>query len=273
MNCPPHRRLLAQSLRPRPGAAHAVGAPMWKDEGSSRHCLVDDRVMLVRPHPGPLPRERENGAPHGGDSAPRYERAFTMVEIAICLAIIGFALVAIIGILPAGLQVQKENREDTLIVQDGEYFMEAIRSGAMGLDDLVNHVESIVAAGQINTLNSGFNNGHDIIGLLTPPWNTTNAVAIVRAIAGAAAQSGQSSDLAFRYQLTVQQLNYFNSAPELDTNINFQVGSYLHDLRLEFRWPVHANGSVGNGRQVFRALVSGALINDPTNSPFYFFRP
>ena len=37
-----------------------------------------------------------------------------MVEIAICLAVIAFALVAIIGILPAGLQVQKENREDTL---------------------------------------------------------------------------------------------------------------------------------------------------------------
>jgi type II secretory pathway pseudopilin PulG len=237
-------------------------------------------------HPGPLPWERENGlprgagfraggagAPHGGYSAPRHERAFTMVEIAICLAIIGFALVAIIGILPAGLQVQKENREDTLIGQDGEYFMEAIRSGAMGLDDLLNHVESIAAAGQINTLNSGFNNGHDIIGLLTPPWNTTNAVAIVRAIAGAAAQTEPSSGLAFRYQLTVQQLNYSNSVPELDPTVNLPVSSYLHDLRLEFRWPVRPDGSVGNGRQVFRALVSGTLSNDPPGSPFYFFRP
>jgi len=195
-----------------------------------------------------------------------------MVEIAICLAIIGFALVAIIGILPAGLQVQKENREDTLIVQDGEYFMDAIRSGAMGLDDLVNHVEYIVVAGQTNTLNSGFNNGHDIIGLLTPPGNSTNAVAVVRPIGGAAADTGAiARDLAFRYQLTVQQLNYSNSLPELDPN--FLVSSYLRDLRLEFRWPVHANGSVGNGRQVFRALVSGTLINDPSNSTFYFFRP
>ena len=38
-----------------------------------------------------------------------------MIEIALCLAIIGFALVAIIGILPAGMQVQKDNREDTIV--------------------------------------------------------------------------------------------------------------------------------------------------------------
>ena len=39
---------------------------------------------------------------------------FTMVEIAICLAIIGIALVAIIGVLPIGINVQRDNREETL---------------------------------------------------------------------------------------------------------------------------------------------------------------
>ena len=39
--------------------------------------------------------------------------AFTMVEIAICLAIIGFALVAIIGVLPIGMNTQRDNREET----------------------------------------------------------------------------------------------------------------------------------------------------------------
>src|SRR5258708_20837052 len=228
------RRLL---LSERGGSrGRASGAPIRNGEGSSKHYREQASGTLFRPHPGPLPRERENGlprragfraggagAPRGGYSVPRHERAFTMVEIAICLAIIGFALVAIIGILPAGLQVQKENREDTLIGQDGEYFMEAIRSGAMGLDDLVNHVESIAAAGQINTLNNGFNNGHDIIGLLTSPWNyPSNAVAIVRPIAGAAAETAAiARELAFKYQLTVQQLT--NSAPELHPNVNFQV--------------------------------------------------
>ena len=38
--------------------------------------------------------------------------AFTMIEIAICLAIIGIALVAIIGVLPLGMNVQRDNREE-----------------------------------------------------------------------------------------------------------------------------------------------------------------
>ena len=66
-----------------------------------------------------------------------------MVEIAICLAIIGIALVAIIGVLPAGLNVQKDNREETLIDQDATVFLENIRNGARGLDDLTNYVLAI----------------------------------------------------------------------------------------------------------------------------------
>jgi len=68
---------------------------------------------------------------------------FTLVEIALSVAIIGFALVAIIGVLPAGLNVQKENREETIIVHDANYFLDAIRGGARGLDDLTNYVEII----------------------------------------------------------------------------------------------------------------------------------
>ena len=66
-----------------------------------------------------------------------------MVEIAICLAIIGVALVAIIGVLPIGMRTQRDNREETIINQDATMFMEAIRSGARGLDDLTNYVYAI----------------------------------------------------------------------------------------------------------------------------------
>ena len=55
-----------------------------------------------------------------------------MVEIALSLAIIGFALVAIIGILPAGMSVQKDNREQTIINLDGAFLMNAIKSGGGG---------------------------------------------------------------------------------------------------------------------------------------------
>ena len=50
---------------------------------------------------------------------------------------------AIIGVLPVGLNVQKENREETIVVHDANYYIDAIRSGARGLDDLTNYVESI----------------------------------------------------------------------------------------------------------------------------------
>jgi type II secretory pathway pseudopilin PulG len=73
----------------------------------------------------------------------RGNRAFTMIEIALCLGIIAFALVAIIGVLPTGMKVQRENREETIINQDATYILEAIRSGSKGLDELTNYVESI----------------------------------------------------------------------------------------------------------------------------------
>jgi hypothetical protein len=108
-----------------------------------------------------------------------------MVEIALCIAIVAFALVAIIGVLPTGMRVQKDNREDTVINQDGTFWLEAIRSGSLGLDDLTNYVDSITIVrrgvgvsgredyiygdgrrlGNTNT----FPRGSNIIGLLTTP--------------------------------------------------------------------------------------------------------
>ena len=70
-----------------------------------------------------------------------------MIEIAISLAIIGIALVGIIGVLPLGLNTQRDNREKTIIDQDGTVFMEAIRNGQKGSDDLTNYVYAIVNTG------------------------------------------------------------------------------------------------------------------------------
>jgi len=47
------------------------------------------------------------GAP---SQSPRPQSAFTMIEIALCIAVVAIAMVAIIGVLPAGLNVQKQNR-------------------------------------------------------------------------------------------------------------------------------------------------------------------
>lgn len=74
---------------------------------------------------------------------PRPIAAFTMVEIALSLAVIGIALVAILGVLPIGLRMQRENREFTLINQDATVLMEHIRNGAYGQNDLTNYIYAI----------------------------------------------------------------------------------------------------------------------------------
>lgn len=73
-------------------------------------------------------------------SARRDRRGFTLVEIAICLGIIGFALVAIIGILPRGFHTQRDSRQETVIAQDATILFEAVRNGSRGADELTNYV-------------------------------------------------------------------------------------------------------------------------------------
>ncbi len=71
------------------------------------------------------------------------ERAFTMIEIALSLAVIAFALVAVIGVIPTGMTAQKENREETIINQDASIYLQALRNGEVGLDALTNSVPVI----------------------------------------------------------------------------------------------------------------------------------
>jgi type II secretory pathway pseudopilin PulG len=199
---------------------------------------------------------------------PRRTAAFTMVEIAISVAIIAFALVAIIGILPAGLQVQKDNRQDTLIGQDGSYFMEAVRNGAFGAEELKDYVESITVNG---TTKSNFTSGAEVIGLLSTPGVTSTS--IVRAIAGALSdRRPEATDLAFRYELQVQILPFTPIAT--NTVQDFFLPNKLHEIRLLFRWPILPNGTLGNGRQVLRSMISGDFVT-VTNGPnfYYFLRP
>jgi prepilin-type N-terminal cleavage/methylation domain-containing protein len=78
------------------------------------------------------------------------QSAFTMVEVAISLAIIGIALLGIVGVLPLGLNAQRNSREKTIINQDATVFIEAIRNGSRGADDLTNYVYAIVITNAAN---------------------------------------------------------------------------------------------------------------------------
>lgn len=101
---------------------------------------------------GPAPSAREAASTllprrSAAKTGQRFQRgaeaAFTMMEIAISLAVIGIALVAIIGVLPLGMNVQQANREETIVGQDANVLMEAVRNGSLGYDDLTNYVYAV----------------------------------------------------------------------------------------------------------------------------------
>jgi type II secretory pathway pseudopilin PulG len=174
----------------------------------------------------------------------RRETGFTMVEIALCLAIIGFALVAIIGVLPTGLTVQRDNREETIINQEAKVWMDAIQNGARGYDDLTNYVVGItnywsywntpstversgidsytptdsLVTSSSTVLDFRLTSGFRIIGLLSAPkydpsagypFSSNYVVAHVRAMSGSAVDKPGQRDAemlagAFAYRLIVE---------------------------------------------------------------------
>ena len=178
---------------------------------------------------------------------------FTMVEIAISLAVIGIALVAIIGVLPIGMNTQRDNREETIINQDATVLMEAIRGGARGLDHLTNYVYAITNfGGQYNngvlTLSppigytnypSFLTNGANIIGLLSMPeftdpnnyyaaienpssfnvYNSNHIVAYVRSISGPAVEKPPQDNSIIQADAFGYRILCVNAPVAVDTNI------------------------------------------------------
>ncbi|HXI69853.1 MAG TPA: prepilin-type N-terminal cleavage/methylation domain-containing protein [Verrucomicrobiae bacterium] len=322
-------------------------------------CAGDGGAVRSAPVPGrsnvPAARALEKSTPPLPRSSQRPGRAhsaFTLIEIAISLAVIGIALVAIIGVLPLGMNVQRENREGTVINQDATIFLEAISKGARGMDDLTNYVFAITnywtlynsSGGTVNNGQNGYTfgaasvssgvypsspyssarltNGAAIVALLSTPefiadalnlpltnypavpgWlyvgqrygNTfrcysNHIIAYVRSISGAAAEKppqdnqiirgGQNdSGDAFAYHILC-----VNAAVPVDTNVfnlpdvqqaySRQIAANLHELRLTFFWPILPNGRLGTGRQSYRTLIAGQVLNDTAaGNGLYFYQP
>jgi len=245
-------------------------------------------------------------------------RAFTMIEIAISLAIIGIALLGIIGVLPIGLHTQRDNREQTIINQDATVLLEAITSGARGMDDLTNYVYAITnywyftnaqtqatstnadgydfTSSQITKISSPpffpITNGLRIVGLLSTPeftdsaFNPTNnlfnggysnrVVAYVRSLSGPAVEKPPQDNSIMVGDSFTYRVVSVNAPVAMDpNNVNRQLAANLHELRLTFQWPQRPNGSLGGGRQTFRATIAGQVTQTNDNSPFpdlYFYQ-
>jgi len=190
-----------------------------------------------------------------------------MVEIAIAVGVIGFALIAVIGILPQGMTTQKDNREETIISQDAPYLLNSIRNGEMrtNFNIFTNYVESITVvstnAGFSNiylnpllTNNPGPNyyplltNDMNIIGFLSTPefdprvivlFNGSNVcvtnqvTAIIRAMTGSAVQqNGANALTAFKYQLTVENVPWASIAQDTTNYQYYPGGSTDFQIRL-----------------------------------------
>jgi type II secretory pathway pseudopilin PulG len=220
------------------------------------------------------------------------EAAFTMVEVAISIAIVAFAMVALLGVLPTGHQVQRENREDTIINQDATYLLQAIRSGSQGLTDLSNYVDFVsITSTRNGTLVSSNTYSKlttpQIITLLSTPkssigGNVTNIVtARLRAITGNALEKPPANlgdrDFTFRYLVTSEIIPFLAAPPTVTnglTRYDFerrrQLANNLSELRLAVQWPVLPNGQTGRNRRVFRTLFDGHSM---TNKQGLYYQP
>ena len=66
----------------------------------------------------------------------RCQGGFTVSEVVLAVGVVAFGLVAVLGVLPAGLSVHKDNREETIIRYEARYWINALRAGAQRFDAL-----------------------------------------------------------------------------------------------------------------------------------------
>ena len=197
----------------------------------------------------------------------RREQAFTMVEIALALAVIAFALVAIIGILPTGLNIAQLSREESIVNRDGAYLLEAVRNGAQGMVDLSDYCLDLDGNGPSMPSDR-------IISRISEPGKH---VAVFRAINGSAANRGSvDEDLAFRYEVTVEVQPVNSISPDV-LAAQPQIANNLYDVRMVIRWPLVPGPSNSDlvpssraNRRVLRTFISGTrFTNSSINRTFF----
>jgi type II secretory pathway pseudopilin PulG len=193
------------------------------------------------------------------------EAGFTMAEIAIALGVIAFALIAIIGILPIGLQTQRDNREDTIVVEDARVLIEAVRNGARDMNsDLGSFVAYVDGVARNVTT-------PELIQLLS---ETNEHEIVMNSFSGALATRGH--DLSFRYAVRNTVRPAFMLTNSFDVFRDTLVSNQMHEVRLRFVWPVRADGSIDINmilnRYIARTLISGRETNGFLYAQ-YFLQP
>jgi len=100
------------------------------------------------------------------------ERGFTLSEVSLAVGVIAFGLVGIMAILPYGLTAQKDNREETIIRYEVQYWKEVLLAGGRDFNEM-DRVESVeVREGGVSTLLPNIGNRtwpQDVCGWLSMP--------------------------------------------------------------------------------------------------------
>jgi type II secretory pathway pseudopilin PulG len=199
--------------------------------------------------------------------------AFTMVEIAICLAIIGIALVGIIGVLPYGMNTQRDTREETLINQDVSVLLPMITQGMRGADDLTNYVYAItnywtlyndrgVPLGTAKAMGYTFNS----TGGALPPYPSQTAAYTNVKLTNGANIIGLLSTPEY-----VGNIDNYPAVPEVVNGSGYEVYSnhivaYVHAMSgLASEKPPQDNSLMVNGAFSYRMLVVNAPVALSTN--------
>lgn len=231
---------------------------------------------------------------------------FTLIEIALALAVIGFALAAIVGVLPFGMDAQRDNRQKTIIAAEASIWMNAIRNGNDGLNNLTNYVIAVSNYVQaIDTRNNSPVGAPRTEFYASPIFIEQPNIVPVNIIGVASIPKYRPCDdtnvPGYMFIETNTQVNVYcramsgsamDASPQCDGNLKDSTFSYRltvettstpalansHDLRLTFRWPVRPTGEAGPGRQGFRTQVSGRLDGNPMQTKAgwvkeYFFEP
>ncbi|MDA7915761.1 hypothetical protein N9B94_00830 [Verrucomicrobia bacterium] len=211
--------------------------------------------------------------------------AFTLVEVALAIGLVAFALSAIIGILPMGMRVQEKNLEDTIINQDGPIIMEAIRSGSTNLAllessiDWLRRVEMSNGVPIFTNVFTNANNPENIVGQLSQPKYdpnfTTEFIGQAKFVAGSGSLLIKDTApavraMAFSYLVTSEVI-------PLQTRINANptLTNSVYDIKLTLNWPIRPGSTpnsfrVGRGKKVFRSTVTGYSFQSGEN---FFIRP
>ncbi len=220
---------------------------------------------------------------------PNSQSGFSIAEVTLAIGVVAFGLVAVLGVLPVGLTVQKDNREETIIRYDAQYWMTVLRAGMQPTDALhqVEWVELQVDDGSSTNVyrahrprlsGDGFDgvhdgglmalyNGHlkqtswptDVIGWMSIPDNGT-ALGSVKKTARVRAMNGQLFDRIYGRKVLVATKQEFMS--EGDTAFHPLPGgefafSYLLETQIA---PDPANANLYRITLTFKWPV----LDDPT---------